>query len=135
MDRLGELWNTLKGVFSPPKKTSIIQSDVDLAKRCKQLEERLRWCDEQLRSRSELLYSLQQHYSSEHFELHESMRNLKIERMRNAGAFGDREIMRGKYRDLQARIRELKERLRRYESVEDEYFDDAEIVRDVGNEQ
>lgn len=63
------------------------------------------------------------------------MRNLKIERMRNAGAFGDREIMRGKYRDLQARIRELKERLRRYESVEDEYFDDAEIVRDVGNEQ
>lgn len=96
--------------------------------RCQDLEERLRRSEERLRERSEMLYELQQHYSVEHFSLHESMRNLSIERMRNAGMFADRDIVLSRARLLQSRIVELKERLRKYESVEDQIFDQQPIV-------
>ncbi len=76
------------------------------------------------------LYELQQHYSSEHFALAESLRNLKIERMRNAGAYAQLEWTMGRARALQSRIADLKSRLRRYEQVEDEEFDDAPILAD-----
>jgi hypothetical protein len=100
----------------------------DLEARCYDLKERLRCSEERLRERSEMLYELQQHYSSEHFSLHESMRNLNIERMRNAGMFADRDIILSRARLLQSRIMELKERLRKYESVEDQTFDQQPIV-------
>jgi hypothetical protein len=96
--------------------------------RCHDLEERLRLSEARLRERSEMLYELQQHYSVEHFSLHESMRNLSIERMRNAGMFADRDIILSRARLLQSRIMELKERLRKYESVEDQIFDQQPIV-------
>ncbi len=101
-----------------------------LQDRCRDLEERLRWSDDKLKERSGLLYELQRHYASEHFELHESMRNLNIERLRNAGAFADREIILRRAEELQARIRELKARLRNYEDVADLLFDEAPIVHD-----
>ena len=88
-----------------------------------ELTERLAESEHRLRERSELLYDLQQHYSSEHFELQKCMRDLKIERMRNAGAYASLETTMERARALQSRIAVLKERLRRYESVEDEYFD------------
>ncbi len=102
----------------------------ELQTRCRDLEERLRRSDEQLKERSGLLYELQRHYSSEHFELQESMRNLNIERLRNAGAFADRDIILRRAKELQARIRELKMRLRNYEDVADLLFDEAPIVAD-----
>ena len=74
------------------------------------------------------LYELQQQYASEHFALQESMRNLKIERMRNSGAYGFLETTLERARRLQTRIALLKERLRRYESVDDEYFDTEPIL-------
>ena len=94
------------------------------------LEERLRSSEATLRERTEALYTLQQHYSSEHFELHESMRNLKIERMRNAGAYAAQDIVIGRYRALQTRIAELKQRLRAHEQVDDRHEDTAPIVLD-----
>jgi hypothetical protein len=97
---------------------------------CEQLRSRLHDSDERGRSRSELLYSLQSQYSVEHFQLQESMRNLKIERMRNAGMFADREILIGRARKMQLRIRSLKQRLAKHEAVEDQHFDDAPIVID-----
>lgn len=90
----------------------------------------MRWSTEKLQERSGRLYELERHYAAEHFELVESMRNLKIERLRNAGAFADRDIILRRAKDLQARIAELKERLGKYEQVEDRLFDRAPIVKD-----
>jgi chromosome segregation ATPase len=101
-----------------------------LEKRCRDLEERLHWCDEQLKERSGRLYEIERQYSSEHFQLQESMRNLNIERMRNAGTFADRDVILGRAKDLRSRIRELKSRLRKHEHVEDLFFDEAPIVVD-----
>ncbi len=92
------------------------------------LEERLQSSEATVRERSEALYVLQRQYSSEHFEYAESMRNLNIERMRNAGAYASQDIMISRYRSLQARIAELKRRLRAHEIVEDMHEDDAPIV-------
>jgi len=100
----------------------------ELESRCKDLEERLRWCNERLKERSGRLYEIERHYASEHFALQESMRNLNIERMRNAGAFADRDVILGRAKALQSRIRELKARLCKYEAVEDLFFDEASIV-------
>ncbi len=99
-----------------------------LQDRCRDLEERLRWSDEQLKKRSGRLYELERQYAFEHFELQQSMRNLKIERLRNAGVFADRDIILRRAKELQARIIELKKRLRNYEDVEDVHFDEAPIV-------
>ncbi|HTU69973.1 MAG TPA: hypothetical protein VMF11_06595 [Candidatus Baltobacteraceae bacterium] len=92
------------------------------------LAQRLHAAEQRLSERSERLYELQQHYSSEHFALQESMRNLKIERMRNAGAYAQLEWTMKRARALQSRIGDLKNRLRRYETVEDEEFDTAPIL-------
>lgn len=92
------------------------------------LDGRLRLSEAAVRERSESLYALQRQYASEHFEYAESMRNLNIERMRNAGAYAARDIMLSRYRSLQARIAELKRRLRTHELVEDMHEDDAPIV-------
>lgn len=102
----------------------------ELQDRCRDLEERLKLSEERLRDRSGLLYELQRQYASEHFDLQESMRNLKIERLRNAGAFADREILLQRARELQLRISSLKGRLSKHEPVEDLLFDDAPIVAD-----
>jgi hypothetical protein len=96
--------------------------------KCAELEDRLRSSEAHLRERTEALYDLQKQYSSEHFDLAESMRNLKIERMRNAGAFAGRDIMLDRSRALQARIADLKDRLRAYESVEDFHEDTAPVI-------
>lgn len=95
---------------------------------CADLQERLRVAEEKLQERSEALYLLQKDYSREHFELFESERKLKIERMRNAGAYSGLEVVIERARALQARISGLKERLREYERVEDQYEDEAPIV-------
>jgi hypothetical protein len=100
----------------------------ELEVRCRDLEERLKLSEERLRERSGLLYELQRQYASEHFGLQESMRNLKIERLRNAGIFADRDILLQRAKELQLRISSLKERLRKYEQVEDLLFDDAPIA-------
>lgn len=100
----------------------------ELENRCRDLDERLRWADDKLRERSGRLYEIERHYAAEHFELQESMRNLKIERLRNAGAFADRDIILKRAKELQERIARLKERLRKYEKVEDLLFDTAPIV-------
>lgn len=102
----------------------------ELEDRCRDLEERLRRSDEQLKKRSGRLYELERQYAFEHFELQQSMRNLKIERLRNAGIFADRDIILRRAKELQARIVELKKRLRNYEDVEDVHFDEAPIVAD-----
>lgn len=98
----------------------------DLGSDLRKLQAELGRSQQDARERSELLYELQRHYSAEHFDLQESMRNLKIERMRNAGIFADREIMLARARILRDRIDELKARLRKYEVVEecdcDQYF-------------
>lgn len=95
---------------------------------CRDLEARLRWSNEKLQERSGRLYELERHYASEHFELQQSMRNLNIERLRNAGAFADRDIILRRAKELQTRIAELKARLRKYEDVEDLLFDQTPIV-------
>jgi hypothetical protein len=104
-----------------------------LRAQCTDLEERLRASEQRLRERTEALYDLQKDYSTEHFQLFESARNLKIERMRNAGAYSGMEVVLERARALQARIAELKRRLRDYESVDDQYEDDAPIVIEEGN--
>jgi hypothetical protein len=101
-----------------------------LQDRCRDLERRLHWSDEQLKKRSGRLYELERQYASEHFDLQESMRNLNVERLRNAGAFADRDIILRRAKELQARISGLKRRLRNYEDVEDLLFDEAPIVAD-----
>jgi chromosome segregation ATPase len=100
----------------------------ELQNRCRDLEERLRWASEKLRERSERLYDLERQYATEHFELAESMRKLKIERLRNAGALADRDLILQRAKDLQLRIAQLKGRLRNYEEVDDLLFDRAPIV-------
>ena len=96
--------------------------------RCRELEERLQWSDQQLRLRSEKLYELQQQYSTEHFMLSESMRDLKTERLRNGGAYASVDTILSRAKLLQSRIHELKVRLRQYEDVEDLYFDTQPIL-------
>lgn len=92
-----------------------------------ELTERLAESEARLRERSELLYEIQRQYSSEHFQLQQCMRDLRTEQLRNAGAYALLETTMSRARELQARIGWLKTRLRRHESVEDEYFDDAPI--------
>ena len=92
------------------------------------LAERLRVSEQHLRERSELLYELQKHYASEHFKLQESMRELDHERMRNAGAYSQLDTVLKRARDLQARVAELKVRLRSFEPVDDAHFDTAPIL-------
>ena len=99
----------------------------DLRERCSRLEERLGASDALLRERSERLYEIQQHYSSEHFSLQESMRSLQTERWRNAGLNGQFQTAIERAKALQSRIQDLKTRLRRYETVNDEHFDEAPI--------
>ncbi|MGA3036196.1 MAG: hypothetical protein ABSE64_01830 [Vulcanimicrobiaceae bacterium] len=99
-----------------------------LRARIAELEERLGSSEATVRERSEALYTLQRQYSSEHFDYAESMRNLNIERMRNAGAYAAQDIMLSRYRSLQARIAELKRRLRIHEHVDDLHEDDAPII-------
>jgi chromosome segregation ATPase len=111
-----------KGFVSPSERIA------ELEAHCADLTERLRWTDEKLRERSELLYTLQQQYSTEHFSLYESTRDLKAERMRNAGAYAGLDTILSRARELQSRIRDLKGRLRRHEAVEDRHFDDAPIL-------
>lgn len=96
--------------------------------RSRDLEQRLRDAEARVRERGELLYELQRHYSAEHFGFQESMRNLNIERLRNAGAFADRDILIARAKLLQRRIGELKERLGRYEAVDEQEFDQSPIV-------
>jgi chromosome segregation ATPase len=114
----------------PPTPNNESTLIAELQDRCRDLQERLRRSDEQLKKRSSRLYELERHYASEHFELQESMRNLNIERLRNAGALADRDIILRRAKELQARIRELKTRLRSYEGVMDLLFDEAPIVAD-----
>lgn len=99
----------------------------ELQARCMDLEERLHWCDQQLRERSDKLYALQQQYSTEHFTLYESMRDLKTERLRNAGAYASLDNILARAKQLQGRIEHLKSRLRQYEHVDDLYFDTEPI--------
>ncbi|HEY1681056.1 MAG TPA: hypothetical protein VGF98_05425 [Candidatus Tumulicola sp.] len=95
---------------------------------CAGLRERLSESERRGRDRSERLYELQRLYSAEHFEYQEASRNLNIERLRNAGMFGDRDILISRSKELQRRIRYLKERLRKYEEVVDIHEDEAPIV-------
>lgn len=99
-----------------------------------EIVKRLHAAEQRLIERGELLYELQQHYSSEHFALQESMRNLRIERMRNAGAYAQLESTMVRARALQSRIADLKNRLSRYEAIEDEEFDAAPILIDYNAE-
>lgn len=101
---------------------------LSLKTHCEEVTERLQTSERRLRERGELLYELQKQYASEHFELQESLRNLRIERLRNAGLFADRDIILRRAEDLQSRIAELKGRLRRHEAVEDQFFDYTPIV-------
>ncbi len=74
------------------------------------------------------LYELQKLYASEHFELQRVMRDIATERKRNAGAYAAVDILVERARALQARIAELKTRLRRYEQVDDVHSDSAPIA-------
>lgn len=99
----------------------------NLEEECADLRTRLTDSEARLEARTSLLYNLQQQYSSEHFDLQKCMRDLKTEEMRNAGAYASLETTLGRARALQRRISHLKERLRKYETVEDEHFDSAPI--------
>jgi chromosome segregation ATPase len=114
---------------SPPLRSGPLDEDPQqLRARCRELEGRIEKLGNELNSRSEQLYALQQHYSSEHFRLAESMRNLRTEEMRSAGARAQSDVVLQRYRNLQDRIALLKARLRRHEEVEDAYFDAAPLV-------
>lgn len=80
------------------------------------------------KERAQQLYELQKRYASEHFALQEAMRDLATERRRNAGAYAGVEILLDRARVLQARIAELKERLREHEAVEDQRIDTAPLA-------
>ncbi len=84
------------------------------------------------KERAQQLYELQKLYAAEHFELQQVMRDLSTERKRNAGAYAGVEILLQRARELQKRIGDLKQRLRRYEEVEDLYSDEAPIA--IGND-
>jgi len=112
-----------------PELSSVQAGDsAELQRECADLRIRLSDSEARLAARSALLYDVQQHYSSEHFELQKQMRDLKTEKMRNAGAYATLETTLERARALQERIRSLKDRLRRYEAVEDEHFDTAPIL-------
>ncbi|HEY1729409.1 MAG TPA: hypothetical protein VGG22_13605 [Candidatus Baltobacteraceae bacterium] len=109
----------------------VVSTDDDpqpLRARIADLEERLRSSEAMVRERSETLYDLQRQYSAEHFDYAESMRNLNIERMRNAGAYAAKDIIVSRYQLLQTRIAALKRRLRVHEHVDDLREDDAPIL-------
>ncbi|MGH7715133.1 MAG: hypothetical protein ACREML_03950 [Vulcanimicrobiaceae bacterium] len=80
------------------------------------------------KERAQRLYELQKLYASEHFELQRVARELQTERRRNAGAYAGVDILLTRARRLQARIAELKARLQRHETVEDELFDSEPIA-------
>lgn len=97
---------------------------------CRELHERLRESERLLRERTEALYALQQTSSTEHFGFSEAAQLLKIERLRNAGAYAQRDVILERAKDLQARIATLKDRLRVYETVDDLHFDAAPLMHD-----
>lgn len=96
--------------------------------KCHDLERALEEERKLSRARAQQLYELQKIYSSEHFALQRSMRDLGAERMRNAGAYSGVEILLQRARELQARIAELKARLRAHESVDDLRIDTAALA-------
>ena len=114
----------------PPLPASVDDDIEKLRARIADLEQRLRSSEATVRERSEALYMLQRQYSSEHFDYAESQRNLNIERMRNAGAYAAQDVVFSRYKSLQARIADLKRRLRAYEAVEEMQEDEAPIVLD-----
>jgi hypothetical protein len=117
----------LRKRVEPNPAASVPNDPEALQRECSDLATRLAEKEGLLRERGEALYALQQHYASEHFELQRCMRDLKIERMRNAGAFGALSTTMERARALQARIGKLKDRLRQFEPVEDEHFDTEPI--------
>jgi hypothetical protein len=125
---MGDALRAIGRIFMPPQTKALMDENERLQRHCTDLEERLQALDEHAKETGGLLYELQRVYASEHFGLQESMRNLNIERMRNAGAFADREIVLERARLLQKRIAHMKSRLSRYEAVEAELFDEEPIV-------
>lgn len=75
------------------------------------------------KERAQQLYEIRKLYASEHFALQEAMRDLATERRRNAGAYAGVDVLLSRARSLQARIAELKQRLREHEQVEDQRID------------
>ena|GEM_PF-1808142 len=132
MVRLRNWLSTLRLASSSSAKPSVSADETirQLQGRCSELEQRLAWSDEQLKKRSELLYELQRHYASEHYQLAETMRNLRIEEMRLAGTIADRDTILNRARAVQTRLRELKARLQEHEPVDDWHFDAAPIIID-----
>lgn len=136
MASIRDLWKNLRvgrGVNELSNESRDALSELQV--HCSDLEERLRWCDSQLRERTEKLYALQQQYSTEHFTLYESMRDLKTERLRNAGAYASLDTILMRARQLQDRIHDLKIRLCRHEDVEDLYFDTEPIFIEDGEKK
>jgi hypothetical protein len=126
------LWQRLRGHPSEKPPEEPCDSAATRCARCAELERRLHWCDQQLRERTERLYALEQQYSKEHFTLYESLRDLKTERLRNAGAYSSLDTILARAKELQERIRDLKVRLRRYEDVEDRLFESEPIFIETG---
>ena len=112
-------------VERPPEPASF-RSAAELEERLDDLKRRLGETDRHLRDAGDTLYRLQQRYSSEHFDFQETMRNLKIERMRNAGIRAARDVVLRRCGALAQRAAGLKARLRRYEDVSSEEIDDQE---------
>jgi chromosome segregation ATPase len=130
MANVRNLWRALRvNVKDSAGANSDSTSDAlgELHRRCADLQERLQWCDQQLQERTEKLYDLQRQYSTEHFNLYESIRDLKTERLRNAGAYASLDNILVRAKQLQERIAHLKARLRQHEAVEDLYFDTEPI--------
>ncbi|HUA07961.1 MAG TPA: hypothetical protein VMA98_01730 [Candidatus Acidoferrales bacterium] len=119
-------WLGLRKV-TPEPATAATGDRAPLEAECIDLRARLAEAQALLKTRTELLYTLQQQYSSEHFDFQKCMRDLQTEEMRNAGAYAILETILKRARALQSRVGQLKERLRNYEMVEDEYFDTAPI--------
>lgn len=118
----------LVDLLTPPEASELAEQ-LDVAQnRVGELEEHLAESERHLRERTELLYDLQRQYSSEHFNYQETLRNLKIEEMRRSGATADRDVMLGRFKLLQTRIAELRERLGHYEDVPEEWIDTTPIV-------
>ena len=127
------MFNAIARFFQPKpvSRDTMANDERDVAAlRCEvtALTQRLQTSERALRERTERLYELEQHYSSEHFVLQRSMRDLQTERMRNAGAYAGFATTLERAGRLQTRISELKERLRRYETVDDALFDSEPIV-------
>lgn len=130
--RVESWWRRDSASGRPGAASKPFDDRAELAARCADLEERLASSDHALRERTELLYDLQRRYSTEHFNLYESTRDLKIERLRNAGAYTSRDTILNRARELQRRIQTLKQRLRAHEQVDDLYFDHAPIFIEEG---